>query len=436
MLLSSPTYDVTAVKGKDMTTPSSISINDQSSKKDNALSSSPSLAAQSSNSSASACITYSPTTRTITVSCTNPTRLTDVNNALHDNSILAKQSPNDVWLLSANLVIAKGAIFHIDSTDTKWLKINSRIAGGSTPVYSIGIQGSLGVDSVRITGWDQLKNTYPLSNGSRTGSGTYIYGTPRPGIYVDYNATGTSNITNSELGYLGYETGKHTHKGASGLSYYGGDGSVIRNNNIHNVYFGFYSIGLSNVVIENNIVSNSGHYGLDPHTGTHDLIIRNNTVYNNRGSGIICSLNCYNILVENNKVHDNAGDGIDFSRFTYNSLAKNNIVYNEPNGIFITRSHNNQVYNNSVSNSVEGIKVESASNFNKVYGNFITNSKAHAIVVDNGSSSNTFYSNKIISTTTPAGLKIEQDPTSKNNVFNNNQIASPIHSPLPLNRHK
>jgi parallel beta-helix repeat protein len=379
------------------------------------------------NNSPTGCINYNPATRTITVSCTTPARLTDVNNALHDNSILAKQTSDGVWLLSANLVIGKGAIFHIDPTDTKWLKINSRVIGGSIAAYSVVIHGSLNVDSVKITGWDQLKNSYPLSNGSRTGRGTYIFGTPRPSIYVDYNATGTSNITNSEIAYLGYETGKH--KGGSGLSYYGGDGSVIRNNNIHNVYFGFYSIGLSHVVIENNIVSNSGHYGLDPHTGTHDLIIRNNTVFNNNGSGIICSLNCYNILIENNKVHDNAGDGIDFSRFTYNSVAKNNIVYDEPKGIFITRSHHNQVYNNSVSNSVDGIKVGSGSNFNKVYENSIINSKSHAIFVDNGSSSNTFYENKIVGNTKPA-QKIEQDPTSKNNVFYSNHISlSNISSP-------
>jgi parallel beta-helix repeat protein len=366
------------------------------------------------------CINYNPVTRSITVSCTYPTRLTDVNNALRDNSILAKQTPDGVWLLNANLIIAKGAIFKIDSSDTKWLKINSRVVEGSVPAYSIVIHGSLKIDSVKITSWDQLKNTYPLSNGSRTGRGVYIFGTPRPSIYVDYNATGTTNITNSEIAYLGYETGKH--KGGSGLSYYGGDGSIIRNNNIHDVYFGFYSIGLSHVIIENNIVSNSGHYGLDPHTGTHDMIIRNNTVFNNNGSGIICSLNCYNILIENNKVHDNAGDGIDFSRFTYDSVAKNNIVYNEPKGIFITRSHHNQVYNNSISNSVEGIKVGSGSNFNKVYGNFIKNSKAHAIFVDNGSSSNIFYSNAVSSNTT-AGLKIQQDPTSKNNVFYNNHVG-------------
>jgi len=96
-MLSSPT-DVKAVKGEDMTTHSSSSINDPSSKKGNTLSSSPSLAAQSSNPSTSSCIAYGPTTRTITVSCTNPTSLTDVNNSLHDNSILYKQTPNGVWL--------------------------------------------------------------------------------------------------------------------------------------------------------------------------------------------------------------------------------------------------------------------------------------------------------------------------------------------------
>ncbi len=370
--------------------------------------------------STAGCISYNPITRTITVSCTNSSRLTDVNNVLHDSSILAKETPDGVWLLSANLVVAKGGVLHIDSTDTKWLKINSRVAEGSGPAYSIVIHGSLRIDSIKLTGWDQVKNTYPLSNGSRTGRGAYIYGTPRPSMYIDYNATGTTNITNSEIAYLGYETGKH--KGGSGLSYYGGDGSVIRNNNIHNVYFGFYSIGLSHAIIENNIVSNSGHYGLDPHTGTHDMIIRNNTVYGNNGSGIICSLNCYNILIENNNVHDNAGDGIDFSRFTYDSIAKDNIVYNEPKGIFITRSHHNQVYNNSISNSVEGIKVGSGSNYNKAFGNVIRNSEAHAILVDNGSSSNIFYSNMIVSSTN-AGLKIEQDPTSKDNIFYNNHVS-------------
>ncbi|PWU79751.1 MAG: hypothetical protein DLM72_15755 [Candidatus Nitrosopolaris wilkensis] len=74
---------------------------------------------------------------------------------------------------------------------------------------------------------------------------------------------------------------------------------------------------------------------------------------------MICSLNCYNILIENNKVHDNAGDGIDFSRNMYNSIARNNIIYNEPAGIFVSRSHSNHIYNNTVSTSGNGIHVNS-----------------------------------------------------------------------------
>jgi hypothetical protein len=51
------------------------------------------------------------------------------------------------------------------------------------------------------------------------------------------------------------------------------------------------------------------------------------------------------------------------------------------------------------------------------------NSKSHAILIKNGSSANTFYSNKI-SSTNKEGLIISQDSTSKNNSFSNNQIIS------------
>jgi mannuronan 5-epimerase len=381
-----------------------------------------------SNSHPAGCINYNPSTRTITVSCSSA-RLTDIDNTLHDSNILSKQSPADgVWYLNSNLVIAKGATFHIDSTDTKWLKISSKVTHSVAvtklaPAYWIDVHGSLKIDSVKITSWDPTTNYYAITNGSRTGSGVFILGTPRPSIVVENNATGTTDITNSEIAYLGYEQGKH--KGGSGLSYYyGGDGSVIRNNDIHHVYFGLYTFGVGHMIVENNIIRNSGHYGLDPHTGTHDMIIRNNIVYDNNGSGIICSLNCYNILIENNKVHDNAENGIDFSRNMYNSIARNNLVYNEAQGIFVSQSHNNQVYNNTISKSGSGISVNSGSSNNKVFGNTISNSVSNAILVASGASGNTFTSNKI-SSSTPEGLKIQQDTTAKNNVFSNNQI---IHS--------
>ncbi|HET7147150.1 MAG TPA: right-handed parallel beta-helix repeat-containing protein [Candidatus Nitrosopolaris sp.] len=376
-----------------------------------------------SNSPTAGCINYNQSTRTITVSCSSA-RLTDIDKTLHDSSLLAKQSPIGTWFLSANLMISKGATFHIDSTDTKWLRINSKVdrSGGPKigPAYIIDIFGSLKIDSVKITSWDPTTNYYARTNGSRTGTDVFILGAPRPSIIVENNATGTTDITNSQIAYLGYEQGKH--KGGSGLSYYyGGDGSVIKNNIIREVYFGLYTFGVGHMTVENNIIRNSGHYGLDPHTGTHDMIIRNNTIFNNNGSGIICSLNCYNILIENNKVHDNAENGIDFSRNMYNSIARNNIVYNEPSGVFVSQSHNNQIYNNTISKGGSGINVNSGSSNNRIFGNTISHSITNAILVASGASGNTFSSNKIVSAT-PQGLKIEQDPTSANNIFSNNQI--------------
>ena len=385
-------------------------------------------------SSSPSCITYTPSTRTITVSCTSSS-MTEVYNKLQDNSILSKQSASqgggsNIWFLNANLIIAKGATFHIDSTNTKWLKISSKVTRGAgsakiAPAYIIDVHGSLKIDSAKITSWDPTTNYYAITNGSRTGDITHP-GAPRPSIVVENNATGTTDITNSEIAYLGYEQGQH--KGGSGLSYYyGGDGSIIRNNDIHHLYFGLYTFGVGHMIIENNIIRNSGHYGLDPHTSTHDMVIRNNKVYDNNVSGIICSLNCYNVLIENNKVHNNAGEGLDFSRNMYNSIARNNIIYNEPKGIIVSQSHNNMIYNNSISNSGDGINVGYGSTRNKIYDNTIMNSISDALLVNKGSSENIFSSNKIVSAT-PQGLKIVQDATSKNNVFSNNQFVNSVSS--------
>ncbi|MGB7955564.1 MAG: right-handed parallel beta-helix repeat-containing protein, partial [Candidatus Nitrosopolaris sp.] len=78
--------------------------------------------------------------------------------------------------------------------------------------------------------------------------------------------------------------------------------------------------------------------------------------------------------IENNKVHTNAGEGLDFGRNMYNSIARNNIVYNEPKGILVSQSHNNMIYNNTISTSGDGINVRYWSTRNKIYDNTIMNS--------------------------------------------------------------
>src|SRR6185437_1447780 len=256
-----------------------------------------------------------------------------------------------VWVLNANLTINPGSTLNIDPLDTTWLKI---IADEKTLAYGIHIKGGLKIDSVKITSWNPKTNNFAMSYGSRERGSDLTkecghscpievkdtlthHGAPRPFIMIEPHATGTTNITNSYLGYLGYEAG--WGKKAEGLHYNGGDGSIVRNNNIDHLYFGFYSVGVGNMLIENNLIHDSGHYGIDPHTGTHDMIISNNNVYNNNGTAIICSLDCYNIVFDGNRIHNNNGAGISFSRNTSNSVARNNLLFNQETPIELTASH-------------------------------------------------------------------------------------------------
>ena len=57
--------------------------------------------------------------------------------------------------------------------------------------------------------------------------------------YILVNSgNGTTNITNSELAYLGYP-----HARSFGLTYYTGAGSIIKNNKIHDLQTGFTPMG-------------------------------------------------------------------------------------------------------------------------------------------------------------------------------------------------
>ena len=346
----------------------------------------------------SSCINYDPSARLITVTCTSAS-LTDVYNSLNDPNILgierqreSSSSSGNLWLLNANLTISQGATFYINSTDTEWLKIIS----DGTSAYNIDVHGSLKVDSVKITSWDSARNYYAVTNGTRipNGSGGYEVhvGAPRPFIRIEKDATGTTDITNSEIAYLGYEGGIGT--AVTGLTYLGGDGSILRHNNLHDLYFGFYSSGVGGMIIENNHIYNNSKYGLDPHTGTHDMIIRSNVVNDNGGIGIICSLDCYNITIENNEVYNNVEPGIMFSRNMYNSIARNNYVHNEGIAIFVSRSHNNEIYNNTISDSTNAIYVRYHSSNNSIHDNTVINSP-QGISAFGAGGGNTFYLNSV-----------------------------------------
>jgi parallel beta-helix repeat protein len=103
------------------------------------------------------------------------------------------------------------------------------------------------------------------------------------------------------------------------------------------------------------------------------MIIRNNTVHDNGSIGIICSLDCYHITIENNVVYNNTKSGIFLSRNIFNSVVRNNVINNEEKGIVISESHDNEIYNNKISDTKShAIDLDKESYRNVIHDNTIT----------------------------------------------------------------
>jgi parallel beta-helix repeat protein len=83
----------------------------------------------------------------------------------------------------------------------------------------------------------------------------------------------------------------------------------------------------------------------------------------------------------------------------FNSIARDNVIITEPKAITISESHNNEIYNNTISNSVSGIDLDKESLNNKIHDNTIIvnpQSSSTAISVETGAEKNNIlYSNAI-----------------------------------------
>ena len=365
------------------------------------------------------CIIYAH--QRIVVNCISA-NLTDIDTQLNNPDVLYKQTKDGTWLLKAGIVVGEGSTFYINSTDTKWLKIAPDL---NTP-NGINVYGALKIDSVKITSWDPGKDDYvrfPVEKVPREKDARDFDTVLRPFIRIESDSTGTTDITNSELAYLGYNDKKDDY-GEAGINYYGGDGSVLGNNNIHHNRFGFYSAGVGGIILRDNLVHHNYDYGIDPHSGTHNMLIENNTSYGNGGMGIICSLNCYDITIQNNEVFENTGSGIMFSRNMTDSIARNNYVHHETQCIFVSQSHANDIHNNRVSNCKNGIYLKAGSSNNEVFDNIIMNSNK-SIVANTGASNNAFSYNTVHDSKGTRLITIEGSD-AKNNNANGNILVSPF----------
>lgn len=341
------------------------------------------------------CMTYDSLENLIIVNCEN-TNLTGIYNQLKGSALLRRGSTEGVWLLNTSITIEKDALLYINSTDATWLKM----VGDEETAHALKVSGSLNIDSVKISSWNTETNDYIKFRTDKrlplalTLEQLDINKLPRPYLFID-NAKGSTNITNSELAYLGYDCNDSK---CHGLSFLGSESNTIKGNNIHHNNRGFYSSQLGETILENNQVHTNYDYGIDPHTATHDLIIRNNTAYNNGGIGIICSLDCYNITMENNRVYNNVIAGMMITRNTYDSVIRNNNISDESTGISISESHNNEIYNNTLLDVKNGIDVKNNSFENMLFDNIINRALNYGFRITDSPRGNILESNTVIDT--------------------------------------
>jgi parallel beta-helix repeat protein len=305
------------------------------------------------------CIDYDQSENTITINC-NASFL-DVVQSINDPDIIENLG-NGEYLLKASLQVDDDTTFSIGSNDITWLKI--------TDTNGIIVHGKIQIDGVKITSWDIEANS-PVPQ-------TDIGSIPR--AFINLRGSEGGFVHDSEIAYLGYQ--EFGRRGFDLL----GDGPShdleIRGSKFHDMWFAFYSNGAYNVVVDGNEYHHNIKYALDPHTGTHDMSITNNWLHHNP-IGVICSLDCYNILIEGNRAEHNMRAGIFFSRNMHDSIARNNYIYNTTTGIIVSESPNNQIYSNTIEGATSaGIRLSNPPNpddgfteDNHVYNNTISNSE-------------------------------------------------------------
>src|SRR5215204_5338190 len=307
-----------------------------------------------------ACINYDQSENTIIISCDSSFR--DAVNTVNDRAILEQLGDGGEYLLKASLQVDDDTTFSISPNDITWLKI--------TDTNGIIVYGRIQIDGVKITSWDiEANSPVPQTN---TGS--------IPRAFINLRESEGGFVHDSEIAYLGYQ-----EFGRRGFDLFGDGPShdlEIRGSKFHDMWMAFYSRGAYNITVDGNEYYNNIKYALDPHSGTHDMNITNNYLHHNP-IGAICSDKCSNILIEGNRAEHNTKAGIFFSRNMHDSIARNNYIYNTTTGIIVSESPNNEIYSNTIEGATSaGIRLSNPPNpddgfteGNHVYNNTISNSE-------------------------------------------------------------
>ncbi len=266
---------------------------------------------------------------------------------------------NEIWLLSANLVVQDGSklILHGSAVggDVNELRILSLNSATTNPgLFLEADYGAFDLNSTKITSWDT----------NISGPDTNALGTNRAYIAVFSSVSSNSptplnsrmDITNSELCFLG-GTNSNGYGvvwkvfGTDGNPTNNPDGVVVSGNVVgsrfHDNNIGAYAFGASNMLWLNNQISNNAAYGLDLQNYSSDLLIESNLFYNNGDDGLLAGLGCNQLTIFANTAATNGSSGLTLNLNAANNLIETNLcLANGASGISLDQSASNIVQGN------------------------------------------------------------------------------------------
>lgn len=296
---------------------------------------------------------------------------------------------SNTWILRSNLRLTEGARLNLHGSpvggDVDQLRLASPGLLGD-PIYIRAHWGFIDIRNTSITSWNESAGGPQLDDGdgrSYIHARSFLDGSTPRESYMD--------ITNSDIGYLGYHSAEAYGLVWKVLGHQEGlydqvkVGGNVRNNNIHHNYMGFYSYGAEGMDISNNNIHHNISYGIDPHDDSDYLNITGNHSHHNGRHGIICSRRCNNLLIADNKVNNNL-HGIMLHRDVTDSIVENNIVYDNPDtGIVLFESHFNTVRNNEVYQNKNGIRLSLGSHHNLIENNTVRDNNRYGLYFFSGS---------------------------------------------------
>ena len=274
-------------------------------------------------------------------------------------TLLYRESP-DVWVMKTTIVIEPGMRLVIENpkpTTYLWLKLANC---GSSPSRII-VKGELQMDSVRVSSWDPVGETF-LTDATA----------PRAEIKFD---GGTGIIQHCHLEQLGYASASRQTHGVTvieskDVKIY--DNIIIGNFQGINIQHS-HNVTVRGNVIEKpfdtgilledrsykcgilaNIVSEAGRHGIMVFDGCRDSTIMSNTLHDNFGHGIKIFKGCCDLKISENIAKDNFRKGIVVFACKDLTIDKN-ILINSTGIVISHKSSNCTISDNRFENVTTGI---------------------------------------------------------------------------------